>query len=184
MHARIARSLVVPSTLAVVMIGCSNAPPTNMPGPCVRGYAVPAGLTTPPAGTRPMVDLAPCSPTFNGEFTCTTAAGCTVVYGDGPPNPGDPATTVFCPTTTECLFGLTAAGAPQYGPCPTVEVPNQLCSNRFELRNAQRSGFACSSTASDCTISGTTGQRVAFVTRSIDGTVDASACPTPCSQFS
>lgn len=155
----------------------------NPPGPCVTGYAVPAGVTNPLATTRPMVDLAPCSATFNGEFTCITAAGCTVVYGEGQPRAGDPAKTVFCPATSGCLFGITAAGAPQFGPCPTVEVPNQQCSNRFELTDVSRSNFACTSTASDCSISGTPGQRVAYVIRSIDGNVDSSPCPTACSPF-
>jgi hypothetical protein len=177
-------SLVIPSTLAAALVGCP--PQQSAPGPCVRGYAVPAGVTAPSASVRPAVDLAPCSPTFTGEFTCTTRAGCTVIYSDGTPRAGDPAISVFCPSEPAgCLFGLTSAGVPQLGPCPTLEVSGQQCSNNFDLRDSTRSSFSCAATESGCTLpEGGTGQRLAFVRRTVSGAVESTACPTPCVAFS
>jgi hypothetical protein len=175
-------SLVIPSALSVALIGCP--PAQTAPSSCVMGYVVPPDAGAPAASVRPMVDLSPCSATFDGQFSCTTAAGCTVLYGDGVPTTGTPASSVFCPADRGCLFGISNTGQPQFAPCPTLELPNQGCSNLFDLRDVARSAFSCNAMMTGCALpDGTAGQRLAFVRRTLDGHVESSACPTPCTPF-
>lgn len=90
---------------------------------------------------------------------------------------------VTCDAGGRCLQGVAFTGEPLYVQCPTLEVQPQVCQNTFELLRPSRSAYVCFTEGPRCTVDGTAGQRFARYRRTVEGTVEATACPTPCEPF-
>lgn len=176
--------LVVASVLPLQ--GC---PTPTAPGACFTNWAPPAGTPSTIQSTvaRPTVSLAPCPEVSDGiNPQCMTAQGCSVFYNipNGQFPAGTPAGNVVCPATTQCLWGITAAGAATYGPCPNTDQPMTFCANEFRLDDPRKSGFVCESPRQICTMaSGSEGMLTARVNRFVTGEVVSTACPSPCEPF-
>ncbi|MFO0562799.1 MAG: hypothetical protein U0269_32570 [Polyangiales bacterium] len=195
---RRASSIKIPTVLAYVVIhaGCAPSMPGRDGGDVAQSDATasdgaacvafdPGAVSPPPAGTRPVVDIAPCPSTManmGGTATCTTASGCDVIYDSMDSAPLTPSYVSCRVTDGRCLVTFNAAGEPQFVPCPTLDVPNARCNNNYSLREIAQSNFTCGASGT-CTVDSAPGMLYANVQRSVDGMLSQTPCPTQCAPF-
>jgi hypothetical protein len=126
---RRATSIKIPTVLAYVVInaGCSPSMPGRDGGDVAQSDATasdgaacvafnPGAVSPPSAGTRPVVNIAPCPSSManmGGSATCTAANGCDVIYDSMDSSPLTPAFVSCRVSDDRCLVTFNAAGEPQ-----------------------------------------------------------------------